>query len=136
MEEPINELAETAKEIRAAVNEVDDTYIRALVAKCGEVEDVGRCVKPSFSGLGGRDFAVTSWMGMGVYEYDWGKGLGMAEAVRLPKAAFDGLAIILPRRRDGGVEVFVGAKVEDMERLRADERWMGVARVVGEGGEE
>lgn len=56
------------------------------------------------------------------------------DAVRLPKAGFDGLAIVLPRRRDGDVEVLVGLKVEDMKRLEGDEFWRRFARPAGERG--
>ena len=129
-----SDLAATALSIRSAVNKVDDTYIRALLARCDEVEDVAKCVKPAFDNFFGKDFAITTWLEQGIYELDWGKALGgKVDAVRLPKAAFDGLAIVLPRRGDGGVEVLVGLKVEDMRRLEGDEVWRRFARLVGEG---
>lgn len=60
------DLAMTAQSIRSAVDEVDDTYIRALLARCEEVEDVAKCVKPAFDNFFGKDFAITTWLEQGI----------------------------------------------------------------------
>lgn len=42
---------------------------------------------------------------MGLIDLDWDARIGKIEAVRLPKAGFDGLCIMLPELEDGGLEV-------------------------------
>lgn len=83
---------------------------------------------PAFATFLGHDLAITAWTDLPLYEADFGNGLGKPEWVRVPKASFDGLCIILPKRGDGGIEVLVGLRSDDMARLKGDEAWREYAQ--------
>ncbi|SPO01824.1 related to trichothecene 3-O-acetyltransferase [Cephalotrichum gorgonifer] len=69
----------------------------------------------------GPDVVATSWADLKVYEKSWG-ALGTVGAFRVPGEGADGMIMILPRLRDGGLEVVVGLELGAMERLlEADE---------------
>ena len=51
------------------------------------------------------------------------------EAARVPKAAFDGLCIVLPALADRGLDVLVGLQEGAMRRLAADETFSKYAEV-------
>lgn len=75
--------------------------------------------------FGSRDLTITSWAGFDLYDADFGEALGRPAFVRLPDMQADGVAIILPRRRehDEVVEVMVMLRREHMESLEVDAMW-------------
>ncbi len=80
-----------------------------------------------------RDFTVTSWNGLELYELDFGEGLGKPQHVRPPYVEADGVGFILPRKRavegavgaveDDAVEVLVMLRKDDMACMMRDEEW-------------
>jgi len=50
-------------------------------------------IQPAFQNFLGKDLAITSWVGLGLYDLDWGNvvGGGKADFIRIPNAEFDGL---------------------------------------------
>ncbi|GAT18650.1 hypothetical protein RIB2604_00101440 [Aspergillus luchuensis] len=73
--------------------------------------------------FGSRDFTITSWADLDLYDLDFGPLLGKPEFVRLPYMEADGVAIILPRRRSGPdeiLQVMVMLRCDDMESLEGD----------------
>jgi len=50
--------------------------------------------------------------------------VGKIDFLRMPAGQFQGLCMVLPRRRDGGVEVAVGMKREHLRKLKADREFM------------
>ena len=83
----------------------------------------------------GRGLIMTSWADLGLYELEWGGGMGRPECVRIPKLPTEGGSVagvgaIFPRLVDGGLEVILGLEVETMERLRAEESWGSFAEWV------
>ncbi|KAM5358303.1 hypothetical protein ACJZ2D_015402 [Fusarium nematophilum] len=76
----------------------------------------------------GPDVFITSWAGLKVYESDWGV-LGMVDSIRIPGEGEDGIAIVLPRLRDGSLEVSIGLRIEAMEELLEDEEFVKVAQL-------
>ncbi|KAI9861859.1 MAG: hypothetical protein M1824_001970 [Vezdaea acicularis] len=111
-------LGNVAKEIRRSVSQIDDRHIRNVIAVIDSLSEV-RTLAPSFQTFG-KDLAITSWSKLGLYQTEWGI-LGRPVAVRMPKAAFDGLAIVLPQLPDGTLEVLVGLREDDMQLIRVDE---------------
>lgn len=122
------ELNGIASCIRTAITELGHDRIQdviALITSLANVTDL----QPGFNSFLGPDLAITSWRDMGLIGLDWGAKIGKIEAVRLPKAGFDGLCIILPKLADGGLEILVGLENGAMERLTRDEVFMAVAEV-------
>ena len=117
----VADMAKTAVAIRQSISQIDDAFIRNLISAVDALEDPSTVI-PAFNSFLGNDLAITSWLDMGIEDFEWG-ALGKVDAVRIPRAAFDGLCIILPRTADDGIEVLVGLKTEHMEKLKADEHF-------------
>lgn len=113
-------LPDTAAAIRSAVMQVDSPRIHDILALIAALP-VPTALKPGFNSFLGLDLAITSWRNMGVLGLDW--GIGKVERVRIPKAEFDGLCILM-EAEGGGVEVVVGLEKVHMERLRSDKVFM------------
>lgn len=123
-----SKLSAAATAIRAAITEVDNNRIRDVIALINSLSTVTD-LKPGFNSFLGPDLAITSWRDMGIMGLHWGAGLGAVEAARVPKAAFDGLCIVLPALADGGLDVLVGLQEGAMRRLGADETFSKYAEV-------
>ncbi|KAF5723739.1 BAHD acyltransferase DCR [Fusarium mundagurra] len=76
--------------------------------------------KLSFNGFLGPDVVESSWADLGVYGYKWGDAIGKLDAVRVPGEGSDGTMMILPRLKDGGLDVVVGLSTAAMEKLLED----------------
>ncbi|KAM5344528.1 hypothetical protein ACJ41O_013064 [Fusarium nematophilum] len=76
----------------------------------------------------GPDVVATSWADLKVYESDWGT-LGTVDSLRMPGEGADGVIMILPRLRDGGLEVSVGLGLGVMEKLLQDDEFTKVAQL-------
>ena len=77
-----------------------------------------------------RGLIVTSWADMGLYDSEWGAGLGKVESVRVPNVTLPGgapICGIFPRRPDGGMEVMMLVEEEAIQALRADEEFTAFA---------
>ena len=107
---------------------------RFVAEVCSLVDGVGdyRTVFPSLDVFGSRDFSITSWANLDLYDMEFGAGLGKPETIRLPHIGADGVAIILPRKRAGAcnvangpgvIEVIIMLRNDDMETLARDDQW-------------
>ena len=114
------QLARTALSIRQAILSVDDAYIRALIDTIDGLDDICNFNSGCESFLG-DDLTIASWLDMGICALDWGEVLGMIEERTQSFDGFDGLCIVLPRRRDGSVKIMVGIEASCMERLEKDQ---------------
>ncbi|KAK0619737.1 transferase family-domain-containing protein [Immersiella caudata] len=120
-------LVKVVEGIYEGVGVVTPEHIAEVVAMMEEVEDV-REVAPNWVTSNGADVSVTSWANMGVYESDFGEGIGKPVFIRVPEFERDGLLLVLPRKREdvggeGNVEVVVLVCEEDMKFLERDEVW-------------
>jgi len=78
------------------------------------------------------DVALSSWANQKFFEWDFNLGLGMPEAVRRPRfTPFEGLMYLMPRKAGGEVVAGISLRLEDMERLRADEEFGKYAKYIG-----
>ncbi|KAH6994661.1 transferase family-domain-containing protein [Fusarium venenatum] len=75
--------------------------------------------KLAFHGFLGPDVVESSWTDLGVYGNVWG-AMGMLDAFRVPGEGADGAITILPRLRDGSLEVVIALKTEAMEKMIDD----------------
>ncbi|KAF5646953.1 BAHD acyltransferase DCR [Fusarium tjaetaba] len=83
--------------------------------------------KLSFNGFLGPDVVESSWADLGVYGHQWGNAVGTLDAVRTPGEGSDGTMMILPRLKDGGLDVVVGLSTAAMEKLLKDEEFASFA---------
>ncbi|KAF5573677.1 BAHD acyltransferase DCR [Fusarium pseudoanthophilum] len=83
--------------------------------------------KLSFNGFLGPDVVESSWADLGVYGHQWGNAVGTLDAVRIPGEGSDGTMMILPRLKDGGLDVVVGLSKAAMDKLLKDEEFASFA---------
>ncbi|KAF2134538.1 hypothetical protein P153DRAFT_362299 [Dothidotthia symphoricarpi CBS 119687] len=70
------------------------------------------------------DIMLSSWAKVPAYEWDFGLGLGMPEAVRRPGfAPVESLMYVMPKGNDGVVAVAMCLREEDLQELRGDVEW-------------
>jgi len=137
----LTDLAKTPLErvsaaIRQAVVDVDDAYVREMIAFANTADaetDVHDIQASNMDRTNGADMYITSWLTLRSYQHDLGMGLGGPDWVRKPWSRDPGSCIILPRRstKPEYYEVVVQMTEVDMNRLLDDEVFMSyVKRVV------
>jgi hypothetical protein len=84
--------------------------------------------KLAFHGFLGPDVVETSWADLRVYQFGWGGAIGSLDAVRIPGEGSDGTIMILPRLKDGGLDVVVGLSAVAMGKLLDDKDFTSVAQ--------
>ena len=134
--ENLRELIPVICAVSSAVSRVSSSYIAEVISLVEATPNV-LDISPGWSAWNGPDLTLTSWANLGLYECDFGDGIGRPEFVRVPYAEFDGLVIILPRCRAKGaervesegqpkdemIEMVVMLSRDDMEALERDEVW-------------
>ncbi|RDL40132.1 Uncharacterized protein BP5553_00111 [Venustampulla echinocandica] len=126
-------LASTALNIRSATHAYTAPELVAQALQlAATVPDVSRLglVYPTWLE---HDVVISSLLRLPLYSTSWGNTFGKPESgelrsevpdfVRWPGKVFEGITFVMPRRRDGGVEVVVTMGVEDMEVLKGDAEW-------------
>jgi len=125
--EAASALAEVAGRIAAAAARVTAASVGEVLALVGRAPDVAD-LAPGWRSFHGTDLTMTSWANQGLYGVDFGGAAGgRPQFVRVPLAQFDGLCIVLPRRRDGEgekIEVVCFLARDDLAALKGDEVWM------------
>jgi hypothetical protein len=121
-------LAPVVQAIAGAIQRVTPGHIAEVMELVDQAPDAG-ALMPGWSSFHGADVTVTSWANMGVYEADFGEGVGRPELMRVPEMQADGFAIVLPRKRVEGVagcvEVVLVLHPEDVAALEGDAVWTG-----------
>ncbi|KAM0300174.1 hypothetical protein ACHAPM_006480 [Fusarium culmorum] len=75
---------------------------------------------------------LSSWAKVGLWEYDFGFGLGKPETVRRPIfEPVESLMYFMPKKPDGEFCAALSLRDEDMDRLKADKEWTKYAQYVG-----
>ncbi|GLA52212.1 hypothetical protein AnigIFM63604_008847 [Aspergillus niger] len=126
-EDPVRSLAKICDRISESQSPatIDSRFIAETYRLVDSMEDY-RSLFAGWDLFGSRDFTITSWAGLDLYGVDFGPLLGKPEFVRLPCMEVDGVAIVLPRRRnvcDERLEVMVMLRCDDMESLERDSMW-------------
>lgn len=125
-----NSVYATATHLRKSVLEVNDHFVRSHASFWRSVKDKksiqwGAPMQPG-------DICISSFAGQAIYECDFGPGIGKPELVRRPTTApTDGLAYILPKDREGNLDVFIGMREDDRERMGRDEVWSRWMEYIG-----
>jgi hypothetical protein len=68
---------------------------------------------PFHTAFFGPDFGASSWIGMPVYESDFGTGTPLLVAP--PPSMLDGICTIIPGREDGTMDVWIGLRSNHMD---------------------
>jgi hypothetical protein len=128
-------MAQTAVEVRRAVNSVDEPYIRQAIALARFPDskvDVRDLQASNMDRANAADMYVTSWEKMPCYDATFGLDLGKPDWVRKPWSRDPGSCIVLPQDpRKDVLEVVIQMKTPDMGRLLEDPQFMvNVVRVI------
>lgn len=123
-------LAPVITSIAEATARINTIHIEDLNQLVDSLSDVSELI-PGWKFSNGPDVALTSWANLGLYDMDFGDGIGKPDIVRIPGVPFDGLVVILPRRRktfskvdeDEIIEVTVMLREDDMENLNQNAAW-------------
>ena len=126
---PTMPLAALARKLRRDLQAIDDHHVRSFTTFARSTKDKARI---SFgANLTPNDMAISSVIDLPVYTSDFGL-LGKPQLVRFPTLTpTDGLIFIMPRNPDGGLDVAISIRVDDMERLRRDEKWNYYTEYIG-----
>jgi hypothetical protein len=121
-------LSDTARGIRTAIQKYAEPSIvtRALqlAAAIPDVSALG-LVYPTWIE---HDVVISSLSRLPLYSTSWGdtfggEGNGVPDTVRWPEGVFEGITFVMPRRRDGSVEIVVTMGTADMGELEEDAEW-------------
>lgn len=126
-EAPLRLLAKICEEITQSQSHstIDSQYAAEVYHLIDRMEDY-RSLFVGWDLFGSRDFTITNWADLGLYEVDFGDVLGRPKFVRLPYMEADGVAIILPRQRAAArevLEVMVMLRRDHMDALQNDPLW-------------
>lgn len=123
----LSTLVRVAKEIRRAINSVDEPYIRQAitVSMFADVNcDVRDLQASNMDRSNGADMYITSWEKLEGYESTLGLELGQPDWVRKPWSRDPGSCIVLPLdSRKDYLEVVIQMTKPDMERLLEDQNF-------------
>ncbi|KAL2131042.1 hypothetical protein VTI74DRAFT_5605 [Chaetomium olivicolor] len=126
-------LATLVKPVAAAIARVTPAFIAEVLELAGSApvaSDVAFGWDMS-DRSGGWNVSVSSWANMGVYEAEFGSGVGRLQSLRVPEIkGVDRCLVVVPRKREGGweggekrIEVVVCLCEEDLEALGIDGVW-------------
>ncbi|CAF9940729.1 MAG: hypothetical protein HETSPECPRED_002624 [Heterodermia speciosa] len=82
-----------------------------------------------------ENLVTSSISGIPFYDLDFGETFGetkKADFFRYPKGGFEGLCFMMPRQRNGVVELFVSMEASQMDGLIQDEQFSRYAKFVAE----
>ncbi|KAL8727008.1 MAG: hypothetical protein Q9181_005853 [Wetmoreana brouardii] len=119
-----------AQAVRKATIDINDHYIRSLATLIESEPDKHKIT--FVIDAPDRDLMVSSWASLPLWD-DFGYVLGgKPEFVRRPTGTpWPGVCYIMPQRPDGGMDLLVSLREDEMERLRGDEEVKGVAKFIG-----
>lgn len=110
----LSALARVAAVIRRAINLVDGENMRSVVQYLAAQKDLRNIEL----GPHNNSPSIVSWADEGIYDLDWGCEIGNCDAVRLPSLKNKRWPIVLPRRQNGDLEVFLRLETGQMEILK------------------
>ena len=121
LSESVSDLAQTALCIRQGIAKVDDRHVRSLIAAIDGLKDASM-VKGARRAYLSDDLTITSWLDFGLNQLNWGGVIGQIEEKTPSFDGYEGLCIVLPRRRDGSIQIMVGLVESIMKKFEEDEK--------------
>lgn len=120
-------LAHVAKGIRENVKKHQNpVHMREALILAATIPDVSALsfVYPTWLR---KDLVISSLLGLDLYNTHWaGKSGGFSsqpDFVRFPAGLFDGITFVMPRQKNGDVEIVVTMIEQDMKALTEDNEW-------------
>lgn len=124
-----------ASQLRQALSPSQGLGHQARVAAAQLVLSLKKSMRPSEqprATLPSTDIKMSSWAKESCSKFDFGGPFGIAEAVRRPKFdAWEGLAYMMPKARNGDILVALCLRHADMDSLRSDEAFIRFGSYVG-----
>lgn len=112
-------LGRTAARIRSTVQSVDDRTVLRALAQSDSTHPSS--VRSNLQVLARANITISSVAKYQFYDYDWGCNLGRMMCMRwMFPVVFEGVVIVNPTFRDGGIEVVTLCDIEVAESLKAD----------------
>ncbi|RSL58556.1 hypothetical protein CEP53_006098 [Fusarium sp. AF-6] len=104
-----------------STTKINSRHIAEIYTLSEKMENY-QMIFPGWYLFSSRDFTLTSWADLGLYELDFGAGLQKPEFVRAPHSEADGVGLVMPRKRseDEVLEVIVMLRKDDMEVLESN----------------
>ncbi|KAK6347350.1 hypothetical protein TWF696_007418 [Orbilia brochopaga] len=76
-----------------------------------------------------KDIMLSSWAKLPCYEFDFGMGIGVPEAIRRPQfTPVESLMYLMPRKADGEIVLTLCLREDDMVRLSTDPEFIKYCR--------
>jgi hypothetical protein len=123
--------------IREAASQVTPQVFNDAFALLQTAQDYSE-LRYAFMRLDGLDAMITNMMLFPANDVAFGGEFfedgGKADAVRIIHEGFNSgfrMCVILPYRKDGGIEFLFGSFPEELERLKEDEEFMKYAEYLG-----
>lgn len=112
-------LATLSQAIRSKTESLDESAVRTMIGLVNNLPAVTDLTW-NYNAFPGPDLAFTDMSGLDALGQDWGEPLGYPACVR-SHSRETGLVYVLPKDRNGGIEIQVQCEKEALERLKADE---------------
>lgn len=123
-------LGDLAARLRKELTEIDDYAVRSLVtliARTSDKNTISYAAKIDF----GKDFFLSSWAHQETENLDYGI-LGTPDFVRRPRfAPLESLCYLMPKSKEGDIDLGVCLRDEDFAMLAKDEEFMKYAEYIG-----
>lgn len=132
---PGTSLAETALRLRRNIEAAKNPqFITDAVSLASSIPTV-ESLKIAFSDFLGMDLITTSWVDLPFYNIDFGPIFGQtgkAEFFRIPRGQFGGICSLQPRQTNEVIDIIIFLEVEQMGRLKDDEKFAKYVKFVSE----
>lgn len=122
-----------ARQLRADLLDIKSNYIESVATALHELDDKSMLSYAASLNMAGWDLMLTSFLGLGLNEIDFGSALGGKPLfTRRPRfAPIEGLLYLMPRTADGDVEVAACLRSDDLETLKKDKEFLKYGSYVG-----
>ncbi|KAE8143182.1 transferase family-domain-containing protein [Aspergillus pseudotamarii] len=128
-------LSDTARGIRTAMQKyTESSHVSRALQLAAAIPDVSALglVYPTWLE---HDVVISSLARLPLYNTPWGdtfgdEGNGVPDIVRWPERVFEGVTFVMPRRRDGSVEIVLTMGTADMKEMDRDKEWSSYAENV------
>lgn len=122
-----------ARQLRTDLLNIKSNYIESVATALHEMDDKSGISYGAPLNMAGWDLMLTSFLGLGLNEIDFGDALGGKPLfTKRPRfAPIEGLLYLMPRTADGDVDVAACLRSDDLETLKKDEEFLKYGSYVG-----
>ncbi|KAH7120554.1 transferase family-domain-containing protein [Dactylonectria macrodidyma] len=119
MEQSLSKVCDVISQSQSSTA-ITPRHIAEVYSLTDRVEDY-RTIFVGWDLFSSRDLTITSWADLDLYNLNFGSDLGKPEFIRVPYTEADGVALVLPRKREVGDADASGETIEVMVMLRRDD---------------